>query len=74
MLLLQIAIRQAYSLSHTALIRSLQGMNTIDDHVRKINLTLLSELPPQLALLKKLGSALKYPGRNLHSALGLALK
>jgi hypothetical protein len=49
-------------------------MNSIDDHVRKINSALLSELPDQLSLLKRLGRMLKYPGRNLHSALGLALK
>lgn len=52
----------------------MQGMATIDDHVHKINLTLLSELPSQLSILKRLGSALKYPGRNLYSALGLAMK
>lgn len=48
-------------------------MSLLDSHLRAANLSLLSELPPQLALLRRMGGLLKYPNRNLHSALGLVL-
>jgi len=48
-------------------------MNSLDQKINKANNLLLEELPNQLKLLRNMGKALKYPERNLHSALGLVL-
>jgi len=62
-----------FSLIYTVFIRQVYGMNQLDEHINRVNGSLLESLPNQLNILKKLSKFLKYPQRNLHSSLGLVL-
>ncbi len=48
-------------------------MNNVDTYIHRVNAELFKELPSQLIWLSRLALYLQYPGKNLHSSLGLVL-